>query len=71
MAARTTWDDATRGLARRLRPLYPDMSAAEFEHMIARIAEVELHGEPLSQPVVRLRTKKQRPMSARRGGRAA
>jgi hypothetical protein len=33
-----------RELARRLRPLYAAMSKAEFERMVARIAEVELYG---------------------------
>lgn len=72
MAARTMWDDATRGLARRLRPLYPDMSAAEFESMVARIAEIELYGEPESRQVVHPRMKGRPSMHASRDdGRAA
>jgi hypothetical protein len=64
-------DDAMRGLARRLRPLYPEMSAQEFDRMVARIAEIELHGEPASEPAVVVRTNRTSITGSRGDGRAA
>lgn len=37
-------------LARRLRPLYAAMTSAEFERMVARIAQIEVYG-PAAEPI--------------------
>ena len=44
MAQRATVDTQRARLADRLRPLYPGLGNDEFDQMIARIAEIELHG---------------------------
>ncbi len=68
MAARATWNPATRVIASRLRPLYPGMSDEEFERMVSRIAEIELYGEPASRPVARQPAIRGALLSANRGG---
>ena len=44
MAERANVDEERARLADRLRPLYPGMGSAEFDRMVARIAEIELSG---------------------------